>query len=126
VKLLLDQGVPRSTSQLLQKSGIDAVHTSEIGFSTHSDSEIISFAVSQNRSIVTLDADFHAILAHMRAGKPSVIRIRIDGLKAEAMSKLILSLVEKHHEAIFNGAAISVTRARTAIHHLPLNSGLDQ
>ncbi|MFM9872293.1 MAG: DUF5615 family PIN-like protein [Fimbriimonadaceae bacterium] len=126
MKLLLDQGIPRSTSQLLQSTGVDAVHTSEIGYSTKSDSEILLHALSKDRIIITLDADFHAILAHTRADKPSVIRIRIDALKAEEMSKLIRNITEIHQEAISNGAAISVSRSRTAIHHLPLSTRLDQ
>jgi predicted nuclease of predicted toxin-antitoxin system len=44
--------------------------------STAADEEILGFALSKNGVVVTLDADFHAILASGAVG-PSVIRIRI-------------------------------------------------
>ena len=46
------------------------------------DAEILGFAVGKNGVVVTLDADFHAILAVSGAAGPSVIRIRIESLRA--------------------------------------------
>ena len=42
MKLLLDQGLPRSTAELLRQSGLDAVHTGECGLSVASDDEILA------------------------------------------------------------------------------------
>ena len=95
IKLLLDQGLPRSASRLLCKAGIDTIHVAEIGFSTAEDREILAKAKEDNRVVVTLDADFHALLALSGAISPSVIRIRIERLKAEAMSNLLLSMLPK-------------------------------
>jgi predicted nuclease of predicted toxin-antitoxin system len=40
------------------------------------DLEVIQHAIKDNRIIVTLDSDFHTLLAVMGASKPSIIRIR--------------------------------------------------
>jgi predicted nuclease of predicted toxin-antitoxin system len=63
MKLLLDQGLPRSAAILLRESNIDAVHVGEIGMSEAEDIAIITRAEQDNRIVVTLDADFHTILA---------------------------------------------------------------
>lgn len=58
MKILLDQGLPRSTASLLRQSGIDAVHTSEIGMSRADDQIILDRGRAEDRIVVTLDAEF--------------------------------------------------------------------
>ena len=70
MKLLLDQGLPRSTAKLLRESGVDAVHTGECGLSVASDDAILEAGRAQGRTVVTLDSDFHAILALAEARSP--------------------------------------------------------
>ena len=41
MKLLLDQGTPRSSAALLRQAGFDAVHTGEIGLAEAPDEEIL-------------------------------------------------------------------------------------
>jgi predicted nuclease of predicted toxin-antitoxin system len=43
------------------------------------------FARREGRVIVTLDADFHALLALSNAATPSVVRLRIEGLRARPL-----------------------------------------
>ena len=62
MKLLLDQGVPRSAAALLRADGLDAVHTGEVGMATAEDAAILDRGRAEDRLIVTLDADFHRIL----------------------------------------------------------------
>ncbi len=86
MKLLLDQGLPRSTVLELQKLNIDSIHVGEIGMASSTDSDIISKALNDGLTVVTLDSDFHTILATDESIKPSVIRIRIEGLKSRELS----------------------------------------
>jgi len=60
--------------------------------STADDEEILGFALGKNAVVVTHDADFHAILAVSGAVGPSVIRIRIQGLRTEAISECVRSV----------------------------------
>jgi predicted nuclease of predicted toxin-antitoxin system len=41
MKVLLDQGLPRSAAKLLRDAGIDAVHAGECGLATSTDAEIL-------------------------------------------------------------------------------------
>ncbi len=60
--LVLNQGVPRDAAAVLRSPGHDCTHVSEIGMSKAADEEILAFAWARNAVVVTLDADFHAIL----------------------------------------------------------------
>ena len=90
MKLLLDQGLPRSAAKLLTAHEIDTIHVSEIGLWAAEDIEIINKARESNRIVVTLDANFHSLLALSNASSPSVIRIRIEGLRAKNLTGLLL------------------------------------
>ena len=71
-------------------------------------------------TIVTPDSDFHTILAVNKSMKPSVIRIRIEGLKSKGLSEIINNVLNSAPEEIKNGAAISVNDKGIRIHNLPL------
>jgi predicted nuclease of predicted toxin-antitoxin system len=74
----------------------------------------------QKATVVTLDADFHSILAVAGASGPSVIRIRVQGLAARAMVKLLLEVVEAYSSELKDGALITVKRHKITCHRLPI------
>lgn len=125
MKLLLDQGLPRSAAELLRNSSVDAVHVGDIGFATAEDVEILSKARQQNYVIVTLDADFHALLALSGVAKPSVIRIRIEGLRGEALAQLLQKILADWGEALEQGAVLTVQPKRIRMRRLPLTVRID-
>jgi predicted nuclease of predicted toxin-antitoxin system len=120
MKLLLDQGIPRTTAAILRESGIDAIHVGEIGYATAEDAEIINKGRLEERVVVTLDADFHALLALSGASSPSVIRIRIEGLRSKAMAALLQQLLNSWQEALTTGAVLTVQKGRVRMRQLPL------
>ena len=120
MKLLLDQGLPRSSVPYLKKIGIEATHVGEIGLAAASDQEILSFAEQNDCTVVTLDADFHALLAKSASSKPSVIRIRIEGLRAEALTTLLRTVMELCNQDVADGAVVSVTEKTVRVRRLPL------
>lgn len=120
MKLLLDQGLPRSTASFLRSEGIDAIHVGELGLSTAKDSEILEVGQTQERIIVTLDADFHALLAFSGASGPSVIRIRIEGLRGQESANLILQVFNEIEEELDRGIVVTVQDGRLRFRSLPL------
>ena len=120
MRLLLDQGLPRSTVEYLRKIGIEAVHVGEIGMAEAEDREILAYASQNGRAIVTLDADFHVLLARTASAEPSVIRIRIEGLRAEGLTDLLTTVLEICKEDLRKGAMVSVTEQAVRIRRLPL------
>ncbi|MDQ3014218.1 MAG: DUF5615 family PIN-like protein [Acidobacteriota bacterium] len=72
MKWLLGQGLPRSAAVLLTKRSIDIVHVGDIGMAAAQDTEILVRGRHDHRTVVTLDADFHALLALSGDTSPSV------------------------------------------------------
>ena len=70
--------------------------------------------------MVTLDADFHALLALSGAGGPSVIRVRIEGLKAPQLADLLVRVLEQCADDLKSGAMVTVTESSVRIRLLPL------
>jgi predicted nuclease of predicted toxin-antitoxin system len=117
MRLLLDQGLPRSTVVHLRNLGIEAFHTGDRSLAAASDSEILEIGRQEGRIVVTLDADFHALLV---LSGPSVIRIRIEGLRAERLASLLANVLETCEDDLLRGAMASVTEHGIRVRRLPL------
>ena len=120
MKLLLDQGLPRSTVLHLQNTGIEAIHVGDRDLSTAPDSKILNFGRQEGMVVVTLDADFHRLLALSGLTEPSVVRIRIESLRGEALAKLLFSVLQICSDDLLKGAMVSVTENGIRIRRLPV------
>jgi len=56
MRLLLDQGLPRSTVLHLRNKGIEAIHVGDKGLATAADSKILDCGRQEGLVVVTLDA----------------------------------------------------------------------
>ena len=120
MKLLIDQGLPRSAAARLREVGCDAVHVGEVGAATATDEDILRMGREQDRAVVTLDADFHSLLALSGAVSPSVIRIRIEGLDGPALAGLLELVVRSCRADIEQGAVVTVQERRVRVRLLPI------
>lgn len=119
-KVLLDQGLPLSSVQSLRQHNWDVVHVAEVGMSRATDREIIEYALKTERVCVTLDADFHAILAINDMTKPSIVRIRQEGLKGGDVAALLIQVWRQADAHLDAGSLITVTGDSIRIRNLPL------
>ena len=122
ISILLDQGLPRSAASLLRDEGWDVLHTGDIGLSRYTDIQILEFARNNQRVIITLDSDFHTILALENASTPSVIRIRLEGLRGPDLALLIKRIWAKIEPQVKKGAMVTVTESGIRIRNIPLFS----
>ena len=71
--------------------------------------------------LAILDADFHTHLAVTIAAIPSAIRIRIEGLKAEAFAQLPIEVWPQINNNVNPGAAmITITDQNVRVRSLPI------
>lgn len=92
----------------------------ELGFAAAADSTILARALDHAQIVITLDADFHVQLALSGAAGPSVIRIRIEGLKARQLADLLVRLLKQCGGDLKSGAIATVIESSVRIRHLPL------
>jgi predicted nuclease of predicted toxin-antitoxin system len=93
--------------------GLDCLHVGEIGMGTATDAEILAYARDQDAIAVTLDADFHTILAVEARSRPSVIRIRIQGLTGNDVSHLLRLTLARYATQLATGCMITIKPRKT-------------
>jgi predicted nuclease of predicted toxin-antitoxin system len=77
VKLLLDENLSPHQSVVLRGLDYDAVRVVEIGLAGAPDERIREYAITEDRVLMTLDADFANLLRFPPAGTPGVIRLKV-------------------------------------------------
>lgn len=122
IRFVLDQGVPRDAADLLRQTGFDCTHVAEVGKFRADDTAILSWAREHNSTVVTLDADFHTILAVSGETAPSVIRFRLQGLNAPRVVELVRAVLARYRSELSQGCMITVKSKKTTCHRLPVGS----
>ena len=120
MRLVLDQGLAPRAAELLCEMGMDAVHVSTVGLDHATDEMILEFGRASGRTCVTLDHDFHRHLADTGHGSPSVILLRVEGMKAGEQAHLVQTVILVCGDELATGAAVSADRQGFRLRRLPL------
>ena len=84
------------------------------------DADIVQLARAESRVCVTLDADFHSLLATSGERSPSAIRIRKEGLVAPALAALLQGIWPGIEDALDSGDLVTVTEQSIRVRRLPI------
>ena len=109
-----------STVKHLRLLGWDVIHTIDVGMERATDKSIIDYARTEGRFCVTLDSDFHSIIALANVASPSVIRIRQEGLKGIDAAELLERIYPQIDNDLSKGAFVTVTEKALRIRRLPI------
>lgn len=107
---------------LLAPASWDVVHVGDIGLGRAADTSILERAKQDNRIVVTLDADFHAILAVTNAEAPSAIWLRRQGMDGPSVARLLESIWPTIETHVTKGAMVTVIADSIKIHRLPVST----
>jgi predicted nuclease of predicted toxin-antitoxin system len=121
MRVVLDQGCPRSAVRFLAAHAILAEHVGELGLAFASDDQILEEGRRRRAIVVTLDSDFHRALALSGLKQPSVIRIRIQGLKGAELAEIIYQTLTSIADDLAAGAMATVSHGRIRVRRLPLS-----
>ena len=73
---LVDENLPRSLAPSLRKSGFEAQDVRELGLGGKSDDDVIEYARSNSRALITRDMDFSSILRFPLGTHAGIIVLR--------------------------------------------------
>jgi predicted nuclease of predicted toxin-antitoxin system len=88
------------------------------------DEAILLFAIKHESVVVTLDADFQSLVAVRGLRRPSVIRLRREGCRAEAVVSALIGVLANYRSELVSGCLISVKEHRVTCHRLPIGADL--
>ncbi len=120
IRLLADMNISPKTVRVLQQHGWDIVRVSQILPVSASDQEILELARRQNRTVVTQDLDFSALLALGGYDRPSLIILRLSVSDPEAVTDRLLELLPRLEQVLQEGCAVTVEETTVRIRKLPV------
>jgi predicted nuclease of predicted toxin-antitoxin system len=121
VRLLLDENLQRQITVVLAAAGHDVVHVADRGLLGQPDEVIMGAAVDEQRTLVTADTDFGALLALSGTPVPSVLLLRRGERRANQRATQILEALEVGADALESGALVVAEQARVRIRRLPMD-----
>lgn len=121
MKLLVDENLPPRLARLLSDAGHDAVHVRDLLAAGASDPQIMELALSQQRTIVSADTDFGALLAQARTTAPSVVLVRdVADRRPAELAPLLAGHIAQLDQQLDQGAMVAVTTKGARVRGLPL------
>jgi predicted nuclease of predicted toxin-antitoxin system len=120
MKFVADAGISPRSVEFLRGLGHDVVHVRDIGMQRAKDSEIVEFAQTQDRVVLTFDLDFGDLLALGLRDKPSTIIFRLNDETADSVNTNLLTVLAQTEDDLRDGALILVQDSRYRIRRLPI------
>lgn len=122
MRFVVDNALSPRLADLLRSAGHDAVHVLSRGMETASDLAIIELAASEDRIVITFNADFSRILALESRAKPSLLVLRGDlPRRAGPLARLVLDRLSTRAVALDQGAIVLISPRRTRVRELPVS-----
>lgn len=120
MKLLIDMNLSPEWVGALASEGVDAIHWSNIGAYSASDSEIMAWSKDNDHIVLTHDLDFGAILAATNADAPSVIQLRFQDLAPLHACGHVVKVLRDYRHELQQGALVSLDEEKARVRILPL------
>jgi predicted nuclease of predicted toxin-antitoxin system len=122
VKFVVDMNLSPEWVDVFAASGWDAVHWSKLGEGNASDEEIFNWARKHEHILVTQDIDFPQILFASRAGRPSVVLLRIRNELDATQRARVCAAIRKVSASLETGAIMVATDRRIRLRALPIKT----
>jgi predicted nuclease of predicted toxin-antitoxin system len=120
MKIVIDMNLSPRWVQVFANVGWEAVHWSQVGATTASDREIMSWARENGYVVFTHDLDFSALLAATQGEGPSIIQVRTQNVLPEAIGDLVINAIQQFLSELEKGVIITIDPHRARVRILPL------
>lgn len=120
MRYLVDANLSPVVAERLRDAGHDAVHVADLGLLTASDEEILDRAATDDRVIISADADFGTLLALKGLSKPSFILFRSADHLSPDQQVLLIGNLKRVEDELARGAIVTLRRGRVRVRQLPI------
>lgn len=110
-KILLDQMFDRAVLARLRELGYDALAVSEIGMSTADDAEIVQWAITHDRTVITLDDHFGDWSVLPLSAHAGVIRLKLNPTTTANTLNLLVPFLAANTERDFKNHLVIVRQS---------------
>ncbi len=119
-RFLADMNISPKTVEALQKQGYDIIRVSQVLPANASDRKILEFARQEDRSVITHDLDFSALLALGGHSRPSLITLRLSASDPEMVTERLLYILPQIEQILREGCAATIEDFTIRIRRLPI------
>jgi|GEM_PF-60893 len=120
MEYIADIHISPKTIKLLLDSGCKIRRVSDFLKFTASDYSILDLAAKENKTIITQDLDFSAILAERSTNKPSIITLRLNNVKPLRVAKILQKVLPQIENDLNKGCIAIIEEDRIRIRKLPI------
>jgi predicted nuclease of predicted toxin-antitoxin system len=122
MRLLADVHISPRTVAFLGGLGHDIVRVGPSYLrSTASDREIVAAAIDDDRTIITQDVDFSAIVALSSSARPSVVLLRLASARIELVNSLLGRALPMIADDLAAGALVTLDEHQVRVRRLPIS-----
>lgn len=124
MRLLVDANLSPRVAAGLNDAGLDAVHVVDWQLGEARDLAILEAASADDRTIISSDTDFGALLALHDRRKPSFVLLRhLNDLTPDQHASLLIANLLAVADELEAGAVVTVDRTRIRVRRLPILRG---
>jgi len=108
MRLFCDQNIMRETVGFLRQLGHDVVSTREVDLQDAVDSEILAFAVREERILLTHNSDFGDLRLFPPGTHSGIIRLRIKDQTADSLHPVLERSLDRLKDKQLDGKLVTV------------------
>lgn len=120
MRLLADMHISARTVQHLRDLGHDVARVVEVLSPSATDDTIVRAAEDDDRTILTQDLDFSAIVALSGRARPSVISLRLASSRVEHVNEVLARELPALEAEARSGALITIQEDRVRVRTIPI------